>query len=275
MPTHTIAGMSSSQITRCPSCATLFRVVPDQLRVSQGWVRCGQCQQAFDAGAYLLPAQTPEEAGGPAGSGDAASQALPALVVDESAAAGTHEPQGAETAPANDAPSFLRAPKPPSPLWTHPLTRAGLLLLAFVLVLGLALQVVVHERERIAAHDPASRPALRQLCQLLGCKLAFWQQLDALLIDSSSFTKVHGDVYRLHLVLRNTGAVTLASPAIELTLTDMQDAPLLRRVLPPQEFGAPLNLRAGGEFAGALTLGLDAPDLTPRLAGYRLVAFYP
>lgn len=267
--------MSSSQITRCPSCATLFRVVPDQLRVSQGWVRCGQCQQAFDAGAHLLSVQASEESGMPAGSGDEASQALPALVADESAVGATYEPWGAEAAPASDTPSFLRAAKPPSPLWTHPLTRAGLLLLAFVLALGLALQVVVHERERIAAHDPASRPALRQLCQLLGCKLAFWQQLDALLIDSSSFTKLQGDVYRLHLVLRNTGAVTLAAPAIELTLTDMQDAPLLRRVLPPEEFGAPRHLRAGAEFAGTLTLGLDAPDLTPRLAGYRLVAFYP
>jgi len=34
----------------------MFRVVPDQLRMSSGWVRCGQCQAAFDASAQL---QTP------------------------------------------------------------------------------------------------------------------------------------------------------------------------------------------------------------------------
>ena len=35
--------------TRCPTCGTVFRVVQDQLRVSQGWVRCGRCSQAFNA----------------------------------------------------------------------------------------------------------------------------------------------------------------------------------------------------------------------------------
>ncbi|HNQ11392.1 MAG TPA: zinc-ribbon domain-containing protein, partial [Giesbergeria sp.] len=42
-----------SQTTRCPSCGTLFKVVADQLRISDGWVRCGSCQQVFDASAHL------------------------------------------------------------------------------------------------------------------------------------------------------------------------------------------------------------------------------
>jgi ribosomal protein L11 methyltransferase len=29
--------------TRCSACGTVFRVVQDQLRVSEGWVRCGRC----------------------------------------------------------------------------------------------------------------------------------------------------------------------------------------------------------------------------------------
>ena len=48
-----------SQITRCPSCSTSFKVVADQLRISQGWVRCGQCKEVFDASAHLLPAAPP------------------------------------------------------------------------------------------------------------------------------------------------------------------------------------------------------------------------
>ena len=36
-------------ITRCPVCGTLFKVVPDQLRISEGWVRCGHCAEVFDA----------------------------------------------------------------------------------------------------------------------------------------------------------------------------------------------------------------------------------
>jgi len=38
-----------SLATRCPACSTVFRVVQDQLRVSEGWVRCGQCQEVFNA----------------------------------------------------------------------------------------------------------------------------------------------------------------------------------------------------------------------------------
>ena len=46
-----------SLITCCPSCATRFRVVPDQLRISDGWVRCGRCQEVFDAAAALQEQQ--------------------------------------------------------------------------------------------------------------------------------------------------------------------------------------------------------------------------
>ncbi len=44
-----------SLITRCPACATMFKVVPDQLRVSDGWVRCGQCDEVFDATLHMQP----------------------------------------------------------------------------------------------------------------------------------------------------------------------------------------------------------------------------
>jgi predicted Zn finger-like uncharacterized protein len=40
-------------LTRCPACETYFRVVPDQLRISEGWVKCGRCGDIFDAAQYL------------------------------------------------------------------------------------------------------------------------------------------------------------------------------------------------------------------------------
>ena len=43
-----------SQITRCPQCQTRFKVVDDQLRISDGWVRCGKCKTVFDALAHLV-----------------------------------------------------------------------------------------------------------------------------------------------------------------------------------------------------------------------------
>lgn len=45
--------------TRCPQCSTTFKVVPDQLRVRNGLVRCGECATVFDGRACLV-AQIPE-----------------------------------------------------------------------------------------------------------------------------------------------------------------------------------------------------------------------
>lgn len=45
---------SNDQATRCPACKTVFRVVPDQLRVSDGWVRCGRCADVFNASEHMM-----------------------------------------------------------------------------------------------------------------------------------------------------------------------------------------------------------------------------
>ncbi len=50
--------MASGLATRCSACGTVFRVVPDQLRVSEGWVRCGRCSEVFNAGEALLDLET-------------------------------------------------------------------------------------------------------------------------------------------------------------------------------------------------------------------------
>ncbi len=46
-----------SLATRCSDCGTVFRVVQDQLRVSEGWVRCGRCDAVFNAFEDLLDLQ--------------------------------------------------------------------------------------------------------------------------------------------------------------------------------------------------------------------------
>jgi predicted Zn finger-like uncharacterized protein len=52
-----------SLATRCTSCGTVFRVVQDQLKVSEGWVRCGRCDAVFNAleGLFDLGRDSPAE----------------------------------------------------------------------------------------------------------------------------------------------------------------------------------------------------------------------
>ncbi|MDP1692841.1 MAG: zinc-ribbon and DUF3426 domain-containing protein [Burkholderiaceae bacterium] len=59
-----------SLATRCTACGTVFRVVQDQLKASEGWVRCGRCGDVFNAleGLFDLeresaPAWTPSQRG--------------------------------------------------------------------------------------------------------------------------------------------------------------------------------------------------------------------
>ena len=58
--------MSDLQFTRCPGCATVYRVTGAQLALREGQVRCGHCHAVFDATAHrvdLAPVAPP--AGGP------------------------------------------------------------------------------------------------------------------------------------------------------------------------------------------------------------------
>lgn len=90
-----------SQITSCPSCGTRFRVVTDQLRISDGWVRCGQCQEVFDARLHMdeAPAPTPVAPPAPAPAPSAiASPAKPSAPALVSAAAALRAPPPLERA---------------------------------------------------------------------------------------------------------------------------------------------------------------------------------
>jgi predicted Zn finger-like uncharacterized protein len=41
-------------ITRCPECATVYQLAPEQIDAAKGWVRCGQCHHAFDSTGLIL-----------------------------------------------------------------------------------------------------------------------------------------------------------------------------------------------------------------------------
>ena len=86
----------------------------------------------------------------------------------------------------------------------RPVLRAAMAVLLVVLSMVLGLQVAYHERDRIAALVPASRPALVALCALARCQLAPMRQIGSIVIDGSTFERLRGDTYRFAVSLRNT-----------------------------------------------------------------------
>src|SRR3989344_1309521 len=99
------------------------------------------------------------------------------------------------------------------------------------------------------------------------------RQIADVVIDSSSFNKARGDSYQLALTMKSKASIPLAMPAVELTLTDAQDQPALRRGLFPTDMGAPMELSAGGEGRASVAGIVSTPGAG--VAGYRLLAFYP
>ncbi len=104
-----------SLATRCPACGTVFRVVQDQLKVSEGWVRCGRCAEVFNAAQRLFEL----DAGAPAEPPQAAAQDAAAFVppADEDVAAPPAEEEEVVVAPpaeatADAAPGPLTEPAP-------------------------------------------------------------------------------------------------------------------------------------------------------------------
>jgi predicted Zn finger-like uncharacterized protein len=335
-----------SLITSCPACGTMFRVVPDQLKISEGWVRCGHCTEVFDATAHLAeqapvedfteegvtqPGEMNTVPGGWVPHAPPPPPPRPAprepLVIPTSTPAPTSAPPVAAAArqgtdselepSALDVPFVFRrsdlvdtdpmsSVSPPAPsrfdveageddaladadledvsfvrqarrkaYWRRPGVRILLSLVGLLLGATLLLQAAWHDRDRLALAQPGLKPALEQMCELLQCKLGAPRQIEALVIESSGFNRLRSDTYRLSFSLRNSAATAVALPLMELTLTDTQDQPVARRVLTPAELGAPDPvIAASGDWSANVGLAVSLNG-GARIAGYRLLAFYP
>ncbi len=123
-------------------------------------------------------------------------------------------------------------------MWQRPAVRVLMLLAALALGVLLAGQVAIQERDRLAAYEPALRPWLVRLCEPFDCRIRPPRQIDAIAIDNSSFNKLRPDAYRLQVTLKNQSVTEVAMPALELTLTDSEEQPVIRRVLMPGEVDA-------------------------------------
>ncbi len=341
--------------TRCPACGTTFRIVPDQLKISDGWVRCGHCSDVFDATLFLegdpvavsAPVQAPSVVAaspppvpvahddadeewllhskpstdelpsgpGPANADDGfsdelrrfAAQAKDDVQASEvSVAPPAPEPTSTEEAAATDVsppparppvaatqpppvaaepvrdddvpvltePSFVRQARRKA-FWQSPGVRVSLVAVCFVLLAGLMAQWAVHDRDRLAARYPFSAPLLAMLCRPLDCSIGPAREIEAVLIDSSNLVRRLGNFYSFDLVLKNSAALPLAVPALELSLTDARDNVIVRRVFLPAELpGAPEVLPAQGVVSMSLRLSI-ADSGVSSMTGYRALVFYP
>lgn len=338
-----------SLATRCINCGTVFRIVQDQLLVSEGWVRCGRCREVFNAIENMFDLRK---------SGAAAASPPSPSTTETPSTQGTHSPQHEATEsgavsrpspdeapttgddvvrtslwPSSDAPSMypgkrsrgtaaLRGDEDfessaltldvPSagPLpsenqvdelltsnsrdttfaayedmpefieraqadswWRRPKVRLALRVATVLLCAALLLQVAMHGRDTLVARWPATESAFQTLCVPLGCRIDAPRDLDALKLESTSFSDAGSSgVYRLVVVLRNQRDVLVRMPSLDVRLFDARGDTLARRVVMAQELGARESAIAA---ASEVTLQGTLRVAKAGVSGYDVTAFYP
>ncbi len=322
-------------LTCCPHCQTHFRVTAEQLKIRQGKVRCGACQEVFDAldslsdeapvlqGAPVVPPAAESES---RRSPDGTVEPLAAIVTLESipAAANESSDSPAEPEPAQEPepepesvpepetvpvpaptpepesepeaepkpeaePESEPAPEPenpaavepaaeewaPVPAVPTPARRWPWVIGSVALLLVAAAQLAYIFRTELAVVAPELRPALLAGCELIGCTLPRPVKPELVGIETSDLAP-EGNGLLLTATLKNRAPFEQDFPHLELTLTDTQDAALVRKVLTPADYlpagqDAAQGFAARGEVAIRLTLTADDVPAV----GYRLYLFFP
>lgn len=297
-------------LTRCPSCATHFRVTPEQLKARSGRVRCGECQNVFNAldslieEPVVMAAPMAAVAVPPAPSFEPVQEALEALTASQP---GTQEasipelpeatePQavepvadepggeplaGAEPAVA-DADATVEAaaedwsstfPEPPPPPRRWPWVIGSLVALA-----AIVLQAALAFRVELVVLWPEGKPALVALCEIADCEVGLPAKVGLVGIEASDLhpDSEHKGRLVLAATLKNRAPFAQQFPHLELTLTDTADQAIARKVLAPADYLPATTSSADGMKPSAdimVAIVIDSGEIPA--SGYRLYLFYP
>lgn len=303
-------------ITHCPSCHTHFRVHAEQLAARAGQVRCGRCSRVFDALEHLVEESAParassateEHATNPAITaaepefepapahtaeyGAEAQQAVPEVNAGlhaETAQAGTEisETVVPAPAPARAAGIETGAASGVSAFDFGPIAAAGpavqarrwpWLLGALLLLLALIAQAAYFYRSALVVLFPEAKPYAAALCATLGCELPLPRRIELLSIEASDLQAdtANPNIMVLSATLKNRAIFDQQLPLLELTLTDAQDQPVVRRVLTPQDYiGKAVKIQAGFAANTETAVKVFIEGSQVKATGYRLYLFYP
>ncbi|MDO9234130.1 MAG: DUF3426 domain-containing protein [Methylotenera sp.] len=148
---------------------------------------------------------------------------------------------------------------------------------AFILLICAVAQTIYFLRDNIATYYPNTKPILEKACQSLGCSVSLPKQIESIVIDDSDMQEdlnVEG-VMHLSSRLINKADFNLAYPNLELTLTDSDDNPTLRRVFKPAEYlPANTDIASGLKAGETIKIKLAITTTGQTVAGYRIFVTY-
>lgn len=149
------------------------------------------------------------------------------------------------------------------------------LLAAGLLALALVLQIVLANRDWLAARFPALEPAVATLASPFGLAVSMPKSLDTLRIESFELQSASPPgLFAVSAILRNDARYAVRWPSMLLTLTDASNRVLARKIIDPHDY---LGAAAGSSglrprSERPIRMALEAADIEP--AGYSVVLFY-
>jgi predicted Zn finger-like uncharacterized protein len=269
-----------NSITNCPACQTQFIVTEDQLNQHNGKVRCGHCLHVFNARDELVELNIQTKANlTSVAEIDATEEAIAPVaeiinmhvastldaddIVNKSLIKDSQDSYFNDTDNKSTTKNFI-------PTWLIGLFSLVLLIMAIT-------QSVYFLRTDIASYYPNTKTYLVQVCKKIGCRIDLPKKIDLIVIDDSDMQEDADHVGLIHLssTLINQASFNQAYPNIELTLTDIEDTPKLRRIFKPNEYlpdhaDIAKGLAAGEEVKVKLSITAQGGAV----AGYRVFVSY-
>jgi predicted Zn finger-like uncharacterized protein len=214
--------------SRCPTCKTTFRVTAEQLAQADGKVRCGQCENIFNARDHKVhgvPGNPP-----PTVSPDFFKRML----------------QGR--------PQLNKRNKKATIAWS-----AGIV----VTVLMLALQLAYMQRSRLAAHERL-QPFIADICaRIPSCTLPPKRDLSRIqLISRNVYSHPNIDgVLIVNAVITNSAGFNQPYPVLLISMSNVRGQVVAERHFRPEEYlSAAPDQAAGMESGKAVAVSLTVMD---------------
>lgn len=156
--------------------------------------------------------------------------------------------------------------------------RIGMWVASLLLLLGLIGQAGYTFRDQLAARVPQLKPMLQSACSKLGCQVGLPMKIDGISIESNELQAIAParNLFALNLLMRNRSSTVQAWPNIELTLNDVSEKAIVRRVFTPRDYLPPAtDATAGFARDTEQSVKLTFELLQLKASGYRVYLFYP
>ena len=159
-----------------------------------------------------------------------------------------------------------------------PRARAAWSSLVFVLGAALFIQASFLFRHSLARQFPGTRPFFVSACETFGCGMPLPRDAGQIRIDDYGILRQDDRPghYIFYATVSNHAAFVQEWPNIELTLLDLTNQPLVRRVITPAEWAPPEQLARGGiapRSDTSVRMDLEVAGVNP--SNYRIGHFYP